>query len=92
VTDKKPFWGSLVIVAMWVTVLLIGVIDESEFVIQTATESVRIPVVLGIAPFAFVATWVVAWFAFRGNREPAPPAPGPAPADVAGDEAPPVPE
>lgn len=72
---RKHLWGALVIIAVWLTVLLIGVTDESEFLIERPGEVVRIPVVLGIALFALIATWVVAWFAFRANgkTEPAPP-------------------
>lgn len=69
---KKHFWGALVIIAMWLTVLLIGVTDEAEFLIEQPGETIRIPVVLGIALFALIATWVVAWFAFRNTREAGP--------------------
>ena len=68
---RKHFWGALVIIAVWLTVLLIGVTDEAEFLIERPGETIRVPVILGIALLALIATWVVAWFAFRDTSKAA---------------------
>ena len=63
--QAKYFWGALVIVAMWVAVLVVGVVSEAEFVVEAPAGHVNIPVVWGIALMALIGSWVVAAFAFR---------------------------
>ncbi len=65
----KYFWGALVIIAMWVAVLVIGVVAEGEFVVNSPGGDVRIPVVWGVALFALIGSWVVAGAAFRNGAE-----------------------
>ena len=81
--QAKYFWGALVIVAMWVAVLVVGVVSEAEFLVDAPAGGVRIPVVWGIALMALVGSWVVAAFAFRDGaaeakkeEKPLPPAEG----------------
>jgi len=61
----KYFWGALVIIAMWVAVLVIGVVGEGEFMVDAPGGEVRIPVVWGVALFALIGSVVVASVAFR---------------------------
>lgn len=66
----KHFWGALVIIAMWVAVLIIGVVAEGEFLVDAPGGEVRIPVVWGVALFALIGSWVVAAAAFRDSPSP----------------------
>ena len=63
--QAKYFWGALVIIAMWVAVLVIGVVGDGEFLVDSPRGDVRIPVVWGVALFALIGSWVVAGVAFR---------------------------
>jgi hypothetical protein len=66
----KYFWGALVIIAMWVAVLIIGVVAEGEFLVDAPGAEVRIPVVWGVALFALIGSWVLAVAAFREGPAP----------------------
>jgi len=79
--DGKYFWGALVIIAMWVAVLVIGVVGEGEFMVDAPGGEVRIPVVWGVALFALIGSVVVAGVAFRDK-------PGPNAAEAKQDEKP----
>jgi hypothetical protein len=79
--QAKYFWGALVIIAMWVAVLVIGVVAEGEFVVNSPGGDVRIPVVWGVALFALIGSWVVAGVAFRDGAGAK--AAGPKPEDKA---------
>ena len=68
--NGKYFWGALVIIAMWVAVLVIGVVGEGEFMVDAPGGEVRIPVVWGVALFALIGSVVVAGVAFRDKPEP----------------------
>jgi hypothetical protein len=72
--QAKYFWGALVIIAMWVAVLIVGVVSEAEFLVDAPAGAVRIPVVWGLALMALIGSWVVAAFAFR-DGSPAEPKP-----------------
>jgi hypothetical protein len=72
VLQAKYFWGALVIVAMWLAVLIVGVVSEAEFLVDAPGGEVHIPVVWGIALMALIGSWVVAAFAFRDAAAPAP--------------------
>jgi len=63
--DGKYFWGALVIIAMWVAVLVIGVVGEGEFFVDSPGGDVSIPVVWGVALMALIGSVVVAGAAFR---------------------------
>jgi hypothetical protein len=67
--QAKYFWGALVIIAMWVAVLVIGVMADGEFVVNSPGGDVRIPVVWGVALFALIGSWVVAGAAFRDGAQ-----------------------
>jgi hypothetical protein len=68
--QAKYFWGALVIIAMWVAVLVIGVVAEGEFVVNSPGGDVRIPVVWGVALMALIGSVVVAGAAFRNGAQP----------------------
>lgn len=70
--QAKYFWGALVIVAMWIAVLIVGVVSEAEFLVDAPGGAVRIPVVWGLALMALIGSWVVAAFAFRDGAAPEP--------------------
>ena len=82
--QAKYFWGALVIIAMWVAVLVIGVVGEGEFLVDSPGGDVSIPVVWGVALFALIGSVVVAGAAFRDataaeptkEEKPIPPAEG----------------
>jgi hypothetical protein len=64
--NRRFFWGALTIMLIWIAVLFIGVFaDETAFRYSSPTDTVEIPVSLGIAFLAFFATWVVALVSFR---------------------------
>lgn len=65
--SNPEMWGSLAIIAMWLSVLFTAVWGP-EVVSSTATTNAVIPSAVFVAPFAFFGTWVVARHAFR--REP----------------------
>jgi hypothetical protein len=77
--QAKYFWGALVIITMWVAVLIIGVVADGEFVVDSPGGDVRIPVVWGVALFALIGSVVAAGAAFRDRPDPrkdeAPPTP-----------------
>lgn len=77
--QAKYFWGALVIIAMWVAVLIIGVVADGEFVVNSPGGDVRIPVVWGVALFALIGSVVTAAVAFRdgpaARQDETPPAP-----------------
>lgn len=75
--ERKYFWGALAIITMWLAVLFVGVFADAGFVaesgISAVTESgvesrAEVPVVWGVALFAFLASWVVGFFAFRERK------------------------
>jgi len=68
--QAKYFWGALVIIAMWIAVLVIGVVGEGEFLVDSPGGDVRIPVVWGVALFALIGSVVVGGVAFRDREAP----------------------
>jgi hypothetical protein len=67
---SKYFWGALVIISMWVAVLVVGVVGEGEFLVDSPGGDVHVPVVWGIALMALIGSAVVAGAAFRNGAEP----------------------
>lgn len=61
----RHFWGSLVIIVVWLATLFVGIFADADLEVSSGGDSVTIPVVWGVAALAFVTTWVVAWAAFR---------------------------
>jgi hypothetical protein len=61
----RAFWAALAIVVIWVAVAAVGIFAEIDFELQTGSTMIRVPVVWGIGLLAFLATWVIAWRAFR---------------------------
>jgi len=70
VLERKYFWGALVIIAMWVAVLIVGVVGGDEFSVEAANGEVHIPMVWGVALLALIGSVVVAGAAFRDGPEP----------------------
>ncbi|MBN2113580.1 MAG: hypothetical protein JW785_05565 [Acidimicrobiia bacterium] len=70
--QAKYFWGALVIIAMWIAVLVVGVVSEADFMVEAPGGNVSIPVVWGLALMALIGSWVVAAFAFRNGAAPEP--------------------
>ena len=68
--NGKYFWGALVIIAMWVAVLVIGVVAEGGFIVDSPGGDVTIPVVWGVALMALIGTVVVGSVAFREGPAP----------------------
>ena len=70
----KYFWGALVIIAMWMAVLVIGVVAEGGFIVDSPGGDVTIPVVWGVALmvvgafalshtlFGFSLAWLNRWW------------------------------
>jgi hypothetical protein len=61
------FWAALAVIALWVSVTLVGVYAKTDLVISSKDSHVEIPVVWGVALFATVATWVIVVNAFRDD-------------------------
>ena len=71
--DRKWIWASLVIVAMWAAVVLVGVYGP-DVVVDNDTSHVKVPALaIVVALCAFIATLVVAWRGFSEPRAPQPP-------------------
>lgn len=62
-------WASLAIVVMWLAVLFDAIFGP-DIVNRTAGgDSSSVPSAVAVALFAFLATWVVARYGFRRDRE-----------------------
>lgn len=63
---NKYFWAGASIVAIWMTVLFVGIYGPDFHAEQADGDMTTIPVVWGVALFATIATFIVA---IRGFRE-----------------------
>jgi hypothetical protein len=62
-------WATPAIVAMWLAVLFDSVYGPNIVNTTVGGDSSSVPSVVGVAPFAFFATWVVARYGFRHDRK-----------------------
>jgi hypothetical protein len=62
-------WATLAIVAMWLAVLFDSVYGPNIVNTTVGGDSSSVPSVVVVAPFAFLATWVVARYGFRHDRK-----------------------
>ena len=61
---SRPLWSSVAIVAMWMTVLAVGLFG-GDIRSQTAATGSSVPACVAIVPFAFIATIFVARWGLR---------------------------
>jgi hypothetical protein len=61
--------ASSTIIAMWLAVLFSAVFGENIVNATAGGDSSSVPSSVAVALFAFLATWVVAWFGFRHKRK-----------------------
>ena len=65
---NKFFWAGFSIIAMWLSVLFIGLYADADLILDYASgTTVTIPVVLGLAVCATIATMFVAYRGFRSD-------------------------
>lgn len=62
-------WASLTIIVMWLAVLFDAVFGPDIVNHTAGGDSSTVPSAVVVALFAFLATWVVAWFGFRRDRK-----------------------
>jgi hypothetical protein len=60
----REMWASLAIAVMSLAVLFTSVYGP-DIVTDSVTSHSRVPSGIAVALFAFLGTWVVAWFGFR---------------------------
>jgi len=58
-------WASLTIIVMWLAVLFSAVFGSNIVTTTAGGDRSTVPSAIVVAVFAFLATWVVAWFGFR---------------------------
>jgi len=77
VREKRPWvsqllvpemWATLTIIAMWLAVLFSAVFGDNIVNTTAGGDSSSVPSAVAVALFAFLATWVVAWFGFRHKK------------------------
>ncbi len=61
----RHFWAALAVIALWVSVTLVGVYTRTGLVISSNGSHVEVPVVWGVALLATVATCIIVVSAFR---------------------------
>jgi hypothetical protein len=61
-------WASLAIIVMWLSVLFDAIFGPDIVNHSAGGDSSTVPSAVAVALFAFLATWVVAWFGFRHHR------------------------
>ena len=61
--------ASLAIIAMWLSVLFSAVFGGNIVNTSAGGDASSVPSSVAVALFAFLATWVVAWFGFRHRRK-----------------------
>ena len=61
-------WASLTIIVMWLAVLFAAVFGGNIVNSTVGGDSSSVPSAVAVALFAFLATWVVAWFGFRHKK------------------------
>ena len=62
-------WASLAISVIWLSVLFDAIFGPDLVSSTPGSTSSVIPSVIIVAPFACLATWVVAKYGFRGSRK-----------------------
>jgi hypothetical protein len=62
-------WASLAIVVMWLAVLFDAIFGPDIVNHSAGGDFSSVPSAVAVALFAFLATWVVAWFGFRRDRK-----------------------
>jgi hypothetical protein len=62
-------WASLAIAVMWLAVLFTSIYGPAIATVGVAGDSSQVPSGIVVAFFAFLGTWVVAWFGFRRARK-----------------------
>ena len=63
-------WPSLAITTMWVAVVLDALFGpDIETSSDAGTNTASVPSAVALALFAFLASWVVARYAFRDDRK-----------------------
>jgi hypothetical protein len=62
-------WASLAIVVMWLAVLFDAVFGRDIVNSSAGGDHSTVPSAVAVAPFAFLATWVVARYGFRHRKE-----------------------
>jgi hypothetical protein len=61
-------WAPLTIIAMWLAVLFAAVFGGDIVNTTAGGDHSSVPSAVAVALFAFLATWVVAWFGFRHKK------------------------
>jgi ABC-type dipeptide/oligopeptide/nickel transport system permease component len=64
---STQMWAGVSIAAMWLAVLFVGIFG-GDIVSTGATSASTVPVVAAVAPFAFLATILVAYWGFGVRR------------------------
>jgi len=62
-------YASLAIIVMWLAVLFDAVFGPDIVNHSAGGDFSSVPSAVAVALFAFLATWVVAWFGFRRDRK-----------------------
>jgi len=62
-------WASLTIIVMWLSVLFDAIFGPDIQTTGVAGDHAIVPSAVPVALFAFLATWVVARYAFRHERK-----------------------
>lgn len=65
----RDMWASLAIIVMWLAVLLDAVFGPNIETTTAGGDHSVVPSAVVLALFAFLATWVVAKYGFRGERD-----------------------
>ncbi len=64
----REMWASLAIIVMWLSVLLDAVFGPNIETSSAGGDHSVVPSAVVLALFAFLATWVVAKYGFRDER------------------------
>jgi hypothetical protein len=65
----RELWASLAISVMWLSVLVTAAVGPDIVNHSASGDSSTVPSAVAVALFAFLATWVLARYAFRQRRE-----------------------
>jgi multisubunit Na+/H+ antiporter MnhF subunit len=65
----SEMWASLAIAVIWLSVLFTAIYGPNLETRSVAGDTATIPSVILVAPVAFFATWVVARYGFRRDKE-----------------------
>ena len=65
----REMWASLAIAAIWIAVPITAIWGSNITTISAGGDSTNFPSVVVVVFFAFLATWVVARYGFRGERK-----------------------